>query len=188
MFNSMITFCKPQICAILGGLLVLTTACTTNTKPLYDSDNETDLAIQFKRYTARPAKDYIFRWNEKAFSKVQNDDFDILSEDKKLAVDRLGRPDYIREDIRAQRNENFDEWVYWYDNIILQFVSGELVYEGELLDSDRTLVEFGYPSTAYFQEYEIGPIRETWIYEKELITGGRVFSFSDGKTIFKATQ
>lgn len=188
MFKSYYHSGKLLFTAVFACILFLAASCTTNSKPLYNSDNETDLPLQFKRYTARPAKDYVFRWNEKAFSKVQNDDFDLLSEDKKEAVDRLGRPDYIRENIRAQRNEDFDEWVYWYDNIIVQFVSGKLVYEGELMDSDRTLVEYGYPSTAYFQQYEIGPVRETWIYEKKMITGGKTVSFSNGKLIFQAIQ
>ncbi|MDX1973753.1 MAG: hypothetical protein SFY68_14575 [Candidatus Sumerlaeia bacterium] len=162
--------------------------CNTNTKPPFKSDNETDLPSQFRRYTKRPAVDYVFRWNSQAFELVTSDDFDLLSEDKRSALGRLGKPQYVRENIRAQRNENFDEWVYWDDNIILQFVGGSLVYEGELLDSDRTLVEYGYPSRAYFQEYEIGPVRETWIYEGTLELGGRTVSFSDGKKIFQAVQ
>jgi hypothetical protein len=172
----------------LLGIVVFSSGCSANTKPLYESDNETDSALQFKRYTKRPAVDYVFRWNSKAFSKVDNDDFDILSEDKKEAVKRLGRPDYMRENVRAQRKEDFDEWVYWYDNVIVQFVSGELVYEGELMDSDRALVEHGYPSTAYFQQYEIGPVREIWVYEKKLETGGQTLSFSDGKLVLRAIQ
>jgi len=164
-------------------LSLVIVSCNTNKKPRFQSDNETDMPSQFRRYTNRPAVDYTFRFNKQAFTQVENDEFDIMSDDKRDVITRHGRPDYFRENIKARRNEIFDEWVYWHENIICQFVAGELVFEGELLDSDRALIDWGYPSYANHQKYEYGPVREIWIWESELVVGERMMSFSDGKLV-----
>lgn len=180
---------KPLWYSLSIFLLAITLmACTTNTKPFFDSSNDSDMPEQIRRYTGRPAVDFVHRFDSRAFERATKDNFGIVTEDKQEVIDRHGRPDYFRENVKAQRNETFDEWVYWDDNVICQFISGELVYEGELLDSDRTLVTWGYPSWASFQEYELGPVREHWIYEGTITVGIKSFDFSNGKLVFQATN
>lgn len=164
-------------------LATLAAACTTNTKPRFNVKDEQ--VTQFRRYTGRPATDYVFRWTKLAFDRVSSDIDGPLSEDKQAMLERRGRPDYKRDNVKASRPETFDEWVYWDQNIICQFVQGELVYEGELLDSDKTLVTWGYPSIAYSQKYEYGPTRELWVYDHLFDMGSRSYSFSDGKLNFE---
>lgn len=165
-------------------IAVAASSCTTNTKPRFDVED--GKVSSYRRYTGRPATDYVFRWTKKAFDKVDSDIDGPLSEDKVAMLERRGRPDYKRDDVRATRPETFDEWVYWDQNVICQFVQGELVYEGELLDSDKTLVTWGYPSDAWSQKYEYGPTRELWVYEHVFEMGGRSYSFSDGKLNFES--
>lgn len=167
-------------------VLVVATGCTTNRKPRFDSS--TGEPEQFRRYTNRPGVDYIFRFNKQAFAKADSDYDGVRSPDKLDVLNRHGRPDYTRDDIRAKANETFDEWVYWDRNVLCQFIQGELVYEGPLMDSDRTLVTYGYPTRAYYQAYETGPVREIWIYEGLMTAGDRTVSFSDGKKIHESTQ
>jgi len=170
---------------VLGGSAVLLlTACTTNQKPRFDVED--GKVLQFRRYTGRPAVDYLHRWDEKAFDRIDHELDAVLSPDQIEMLERRGQPDYVREDVKARRNELFDEWVYWDQELIVQFIGGELVYEGDLLDSDKTLVTRGYPSKAYHQEYEYGPVRETWLYEDLFEAGGYSVSFSDGRRIFQA--
>lgn len=165
--------------------VIVGVGCTTNRKPRFAM--ETGEPEQFKRYTGRPMVDYIFRWTKPAFSQVNSDvDFVVTSDDQRDVLERHGTPEYIRLDVKAQGNEVFDEWAYWDRNVIVQFVSGDLVYEGPLLDSDRYLVTHGYPSRAYFQEYEIGPAREIWLYEHLFEVGTETLSFSSGQLIFKS--
>jgi hypothetical protein len=143
---------------------------------------------QFRRYTGRPATDFIFRWNSQAFKKVSEDLDGVMTEDKVDVLTRHGRPDYLRDDIKARSDEFFDEWVYWDRNVLVQFINGELVFEGPLLDSDRYLVQYGYPARAYHQQYEVGPVRETWLYDRLIDTNNMTVSFSDGVLAFQSFQ
>ncbi len=162
-------------------------ACTTNSKPRFDVDDE-GRVTQFRRFTERPMQDHIFRWTKPAFRQVRKDIEGILSEDQGNMIERRGLPDYRRDNVEAAlRNETFDEWVWWDQNVIVQFVAGELVYEGELMDSDRQLVTMGFPTKAYTQQYEYGPVREIWLYEHVFEAGGESYSFSDGELVFKGS-
>lgn len=165
-------------------LAVSVASCTTNRLPRFDmSSGEPE---QVRRYTGRPALDYIYRFDRRAFDQVDEMADSQLTADKVDVLARHGQPDYRREGVRARRNETFDEWAYTDRNVIVQFVQGELVYEGPLLDSDRILIERGYPSKAFFQRYEAGPVRETWIYEDPIAVRFASYSFSDGKIVFEA--
>jgi hypothetical protein len=171
---------------IVLALAAASAACTNNSKPRFDVEDEK--ATAFRRYTGRPATDYVFRWSKVAFDRVASDIDGPLSEDKTEMLERRGRPDYKRDNVKATRPETFDEWVYWDQNVLVQFIQGDLVYEGDLLDSDKTLVTYGYPSSAWSQKYEYGPTRELWVYEHLFDMGGRSYSFSDGKLNFESVN
>ncbi|MDK2970662.1 MAG: hypothetical protein PWP23_417 [Candidatus Sumerlaeota bacterium] len=178
----------PHSVRILAFVLIalMGTACSTNRKPRYDMED--GQSVSFRRYTGRPCVDHIFKWSKKAFHKVDGELSIVPSEDANEVLQRHGKPDYIRTDVQAEGDEIFDEWVYWDQNVILQFIDGQLVYEGELLDSDKVLVRRGYPSRAYSQQYEIGPRREFWIYQDLFEVGEDSYSFSNGKMIFQSTN
>ncbi|MEQ8822112.1 MAG: hypothetical protein RLY93_17890 [Sumerlaeia bacterium] len=158
--------------------------CSTNRKPLFDMS--TGEPEQFRRYTGRPAADFIVRFDRRAFEKTDAMKDSMLTADKRDVLDRHGQPDYAREGVDAHRDEIFDEWAYWDRNTIVQFIEGKLVYEGPLLDSDRYLITYGYPSKAYFQQYETGPVRETWVYEGFWRVKNRSVSFSDGSLVYQS--
>ncbi len=171
----------------IGLAAALLSACTTNTKPLFDIEEDGRVA-QFRRYTKRPMQDFIFRWTKPAFRVVKKDIEGVLSEDRQAMIERRGMPQYVRDNVEAaSRNETFDEWVWWDQNVIAQFVADDLVYEGPLMDSDRYLVTMGFPSKAYTQQYEYGPVREIWIYEHLFEVGGEAYSFSDGTLVYKGS-
>jgi len=173
----------PLSLALLAAVLM--TACSTNRATRFGMGEDGE-PIQFRRYTNRPAVDYIFRWDKRAFERVLSPIDDQLSEDKTQVLERHGQPDYIREGVKATRNEVFDEWAYYDRGVICQFIQGQLVYEGPLLDSDVALIDYGYPSKAYSQEYEEGALREIWLYEDLFSIRQRILSFSDGKLVYKA--
>lgn len=165
--------------------LLLAEACSTNRIPRFDTSSGEPQ--QFRRYTGRPMVDYTFRWTRKAFDKVESDLTEtILSEDARDVLDRHGRPDYVRLDVKATRNEIFDEWAYLDHNVLVQFVAGQLVYEGPMIDSDRYLITWGYPTRAYSQQYETGPLREIWYYEHLFEVGGQWASFTNGELVAQA--
>ncbi|MCB2155147.1 hypothetical protein KQI84_09690 [bacterium] len=175
-----------RIVPILGVVLlaVLMAGCNTNRVPRFQwASGEPE---QFRRYTGRPAVDYFYRWNDQAFFKVEAHQDDLLTGDKKSVLQRHGQPDYMREGIDARSDETFTEWVYWDRNVLCQFIQNDLVFEGPLMDSDRYLVQYGYPSEAFFQQYEVGPAREIWIYKKMFEKGDWSVSFSDGALVYKA--
>lgn len=173
------------VLAALAGASALA-GCNQSRLPYYNMAS--DSPEQFRRYTGRPATDFIFRWNSQAFKKVSEDMDGVMTEDKVDVLTRNGRPDYIREDIKARSDEFFDEWAYWDRNTLVQFINGELVFEGPLLDSDRYLIQYGYPARAYHQQYEVGPVRETWLYDRLFDANNMTVSFSDGKLAYQSFQ
>ena len=165
-------------------LAVILAGCSTNRLPRLNwASGEPE---QFRRFTGRPAVDYIHRWDHAAFDKVEAHQDDLLTGDKAGVLERHGQPDYLRENVGARRDETFTEWAYWDRNILCQFIQNDLVFEGPLLDSDRCLIERGYPSTAYFQQYEEGPAREIWIYESLFEKGEWSISFSNGERVYQS--
>lgn len=162
----------------------MTVGCSTNRKPRFNTASGEPEA--FLRYTGRPSQDYIFRWNSKAFDRVMADMELVSTPDTDDVLRRHGRPDFIRKNVRATRNEIFDEWAWWDRNIIVQFIEGQLVYEGPLTDSDRWLITWGYPSRAYSQQYETGPRREIWIWDRMFEIGFRTASFTDGELVYQS--
>jgi len=163
--------------------LLMTSGCWTNRSPRFDmASGEPE---QIRRYTGRPETDYIFRWGRQAFTQVRSDLDVVMTGDRLDVLTRHGRPDYVREGVKGERNESFDEWVYWDRNTIVQFIQDELVYEGDLLDSDRHLVLYGFPTRAFNQQYEVGPRREIWIYADIWKASTREYSFSDGRLVYK---
>lgn len=166
--------------------LAMVAGCSQNRLPAFDMSSGDPQ--QFRRYTGRPATDFIFRWNSKAFKKVEEDMDGVLSPAKVDVLTRHGRPDYIRDDVKARSDEFFDEWVYWDRNTLVQFINGESVFEGPLLDSDRYLVQYGFPARAYYQKYEVGPVRETWLYDRLFDADNMTVSFSDGVLAYQSFQ
>lgn len=173
----------PALAALLA--VVLTAGgCTTNRAPRFDmASGEPE---QIRRYTNRPAVDYIFRFDHRAFDRNDGMVDTQLTPDKIDVLQRHGQPEYVRRNIRSRRGDVFDEWAYNDRNTLVQFIAGELVYEGPLMDSDRVLIERGYPSFATFQQYEEGPVREIWIYSKMFAVREQVYSFSDGNLVYRA--
>jgi len=170
------------VVAVMG---ISISGCSTNRKPRFDNRGNEPEA--FRRHTGRPTQDYIFRWGSKAFNRVEGDFHYVESDDVLDVLRRHGQPDYYRNNVHAVRNEIFDEWVWWDRNIIAQFIEGQLVYEGDLKDSDRMLVTWGYPNRAYSQQYEVGPRREIWIWQKTFEIGFREASFTDGELVYQVS-
>lgn len=175
---------KSRILLPLVPLLGLTLACgNVNRVPRYKAPEP--YAIQaFKRQTKNQSQDFLFNWKREAYSKVSNPITKGLSEDMKDVLARHGQPDYLRKGWRSlSTNEFVDEWAFWDRGIIVQFVQGELVFEGPLTDMDRWRIEHGYPRRSSTQTVEGGVQRDIWDYQGVIDSRGRIVTFTDEKLV-----
>ncbi len=129
--------------AVLAGLVL--TACATNRGPRfnYGPDGE---PVQFKRYEKHLAKDYFWHFTPIAFKRADAMPLDpLLSDDQKNVLNEQGKPEYVRENYRADSNEIVTDWAFVSKRKIYQFIEGQVVYQGDLSDYDEMLIRRGRP-------------------------------------------
>jgi len=81
-----------------------------------------------------------------------------------------------------------EEWLRLTSNRLVQFVKGRVVYEGEVTDLERTMVTYGYPRSCLVGQSEPGVERWTFIYSRPFDLEREVFSFANGKLVYRQTQ
>lgn len=174
----------------LGVLLVVAAfgcACATGSPPRwrYDADGQPQ---QYKRYPRHIAVDYFSRFRRTAYVKVEQPLERFLSDEQRAWISDNGQPDYCRRPFRSRLKERVEEWIYLPQNKLVQFVQGHVVYEGEVTDLERVMIRYGYPRGAIVGQMEPTLERFTFVYSRPLDLEREVFSFSDGKIIFRQTQ
>ena len=95
----------------------------------------------------------------------------------------LGR-DYLRRTFRSARGDLVKEWAYLAQGKIFQFVRRQLVYEGELTDLEKTLIQYGYPNFVFAEQLEHDFKRLTFKYKSIFGLRTQIFSFADGRLCY----
>ncbi|CAN5173039.1 hypothetical protein BH09SUM1_BH09SUM1_22740 [soil metagenome] len=170
--------------ALLAGVVAAAAGCgNKNRVPRYNVEKPLEIT-PFKRQTKHDNVDYLYQWKAKAYSPVSSPIRKRLSESEQDVLARHGQPDWVRKRFQSLADEQVDEWAWWDRSVICQFVQGELVYEGELTDMDRTRIRYGYPRRAWSETYEAGVQRDIWDYQGMVFDNdGQILTFSNEKLV-----
>jgi len=162
-------------------------ACAPGTAPRWRYD-ESGTPRQYKRYARNIAVDYFSRFRRTAYEKVEKPLGEFLSDEQRRWISEHGQPDYRRRPFRSRNGEKVDEWIYLAQNKLVQFVNGHVVYEGPVTDMERIMIRLGYPSGVVLGQSEPGIERMTFIYNRPFDLEHEVYSFANGKLIFRQVQ
>lgn len=170
--------------ALVFGAVFAASGCgNLNRTPRYEAPEAMTIKT-FKRETENQSQDYIINWKRDAYSKVTRPITRGVSPDQKDVLARHGQPDYLRKSWRAlNADELVDEWAYWDRNVCVQFVQGQLVWEGPLTDMDRIRIQYGYPKRSSTQKVETGVRRDVWDYQGMTDSRGMIFTFTEEKLV-----
>jgi len=140
--------------------------------------------VQIKRIARHQSIDYFHRWRRTAYVKNTGELHWLLSQDQKEIIAEYSQPDYLRRTFRSTRGDRVKEWAYVAQGKIFQFVRRQLVYEGELTDLEKTLIQYGYPNFVFAEQLESDITRLTFIYESIFGLRRQVFSFANGRLCY----
>lgn len=159
-------------------LPILLGACASaQLRTFYDQDGK---RLYFKRRAVHSAVDYVHRFSDRAYKPCKKLRHSSLSFDQRVALSDLGKPDFLRIPFRSQYGERVSEWVYTDRARVLQFVGGDIVWDGPLTDMEQILLQRGYPRYYLAAHEEDGPVRETYVYRSPLGKLIQIYSFADG--------
>jgi hypothetical protein len=161
---------------------VVLSGCFAGQRPYFDY-GPTGVEIQVKRTARYPQRDLKIRYRRTAYVHNIRENVRANSIKQQEILEKYGQPDYVRLPYKSVRGDRVHEWAYLEENKLFQFVKQVLVYEGELSDKDRVLIQRGYPDKALRQEDFLGNRRETFIYENEFDTDRQYYSFTDDNMI-----
>jgi len=140
--------------------------------------------VQIKRIAKHQSIDYFHRWRRTAYVKNTGELHWLLSQDQKEIIAEYSQPDYLRRTFRSTRGDRVKEWAYVAQGKIFQFVRRQLVYEGELTDLEKTLIQYGYPNFVFAEQLEPDITRLTFIYESIFGLRRQMFSFANGRLCY----
>lgn len=163
--------------------LVLATGCgNLNRVPRYDMN--TDLKLEtYKRYAKFAEQDYAARWGARAWEPHRGEMEGPITADQKLVLERHGQPDWKRFRFLSTSHELVDQWAWWDRNTTVQFVQGQLVYEGPLTDMDEWLIRHGYPQQARTLHPTTGVRRDMWNYSSLFFRPQKHVTFTNEQLI-----
>ncbi len=144
--------------------ILLVMGCMTNKTPRHDIGEPLEI-IPYKRLERYPVRDYVFRFQQTAYSPVTKPITHNLSDDQRDILSRHGQPDYTRKRFKARNGDVVDEWLWHDQKINAQFVQRDLVWEGEMTDMDKIRLQYGYPRRAWYQDLGEGVKRDLWEYQ-----------------------
>jgi hypothetical protein len=157
--------------------------CAFNTRPMFDYMEDGE-QVQIKRIARHQSIDYFHRWRRTAYVKNTGELHWLLSQDQKEIIAEYSQPDYLRRTFRSTRGDRVKEWAYVAQGKIFQFVRRQLVYEGELTDLEKTLIQYGYPKFVFAEQLEPDITRLTFIYESIFGLRRQIFSFANGRLCY----
>jgi len=173
--------------AAVMAVAVLLFSCAIGKPPRWDY-GVLGRPAEYKRYPRNIAVDYMSRFRRLAYRKVEHPIKDFLTDEQRQWVGKNGQPEYRRRVFRSREGERVDEWVYLKKNKLVQFVQGHVVYQGEVTDLEVTMIRLGYPRNVMMGQVEPGMERLTFIYSRPIDLEREVFSFSNGKLVYRQTQ
>ncbi len=158
--------------------------CMTDRAPRFDTGPDGE-PVQFKRYESNLSLDWINHQTRALYQLVEAGPYEpTLSPAQRELLMNEGRPDYIRREFRSETDELVKEWIYWKKEKIVQFVAGELVFEGPLTDYERILIRRGRPDKHFSQAADnFAPRVDILHYNGVFNTKLDIYRFSDGKQI-----
>jgi len=163
------------VCAVLAG------GCA-GARPLFDY-GPTGVPIQVKRTPRFPELDRFIRHGRVAFTVNARKGVKANTPEQAKLLEELGQPDYLRRPYESVRGDRVQEWAWVEKNRIAQFVFNTLVYEGDLSDKDRVMIQYGYPDAVMVQDDALGARRETYLYHNPIDTDRKYFSFANDKMV-----
>ena len=168
--------------ALAAALLVV--GCGHVHPPRYDYDAD-GARVPVKRFPKNAAVDTKTRIDRVAYEEGSTFTADRLSPEQQEAYQTYGHPEYVRKPFKSTRGDFVHEWLYLRNNKLFQWVDGRKVYEGEVTDEERVLLKRGYPIHAWVELDQTGLERQIWIYRGNLDIQADIYSFSNGKMVFK---
>lgn len=106
-----------------------------------------------------------------------------LSEDESRVFEEYGQPEFQRYAFTSQFDEKTREWLYMEEDLLFQFIGGQLVYTGEVTDYERILTRRGYPDKYLYSITDLNPVRQVLIYREFLGDRVAVYGFADGRLV-----
>ena len=146
---------------IIASALVV--GCAFNTAPRFDVEPSTGTPVMVKRYPKYPLWQELLFWKTKEYYKNTGKIRWLLSEDQKKTIARYGQPDYFRRVFFSTRFDRVHEWLYWDKQRVVQFVNGQLVWDGQLTDFEKILLLHGRPTKCIISTTEELNSRKVWL-------------------------
>lgn len=167
----------------IGVLALVLVGCAFNSRPMFEYTEEGE-QVQVKRIPKHQSVDYFHRWRRTAYVKNTGTLHWMLSQDQKKIIGQYGQPDYLRRTFRSTRGDLVKEWAYVAQGKVFQFVRRQLVYEGDLTDLEKTLIQYGYPNLVFHTHLESDISRLTFVYSSIFGLRTQVFSFANGRLCY----
>jgi len=167
-------------------LVVFVLACASGKAPRWNYDTE-GRPSQYKRYPRNIQVDYASKFRRVAYKKVTRPIESFLTDEQRQWVGKHSQPDYRRRSFWSRESERVDEWIYLTQNILVQFVQGHVAYEGEVTDVERIMITHGYPRGCIIGQSEPGTEQWTFVYSRPFDLEREVYSFANGKLLFRQT-
>ena len=121
--------------------------------------------VSFKRYPKHMEYSLRYRLVRRAYTRNDEGLHWLLTPEQLELLKEEGQPEYYRSFLTMER-ETIEEWLYWKKAKIDQFRRGTLVYEGELTDLERVLLERGYPDVVQMMRHYGGARAYSFVYRQ----------------------
>lgn len=132
--------------AIVGGLLALIlSGCACVPKTSGSGMEEATLIGTHKRYPQYMARNFTTRFIRQAYKQPPGNIWNKATGDQIAVLETFGEPDAVRRPFKSRRGEKVGEWVYLDEDLLFQFICGNVVHEGEVTDLEEILMVHGYP-------------------------------------------
>ncbi len=148
----------------------------------YDANGQ---PFEYKRLERYPQRDFIHHATRTVYGKISPDYLPYSCSDQAALLQEWGNPDWIRKPFVALEGHWVEEWLYQDQNILFQFIGDKKVYEGPIMDLERTLLLRGYPDRAIVSRNEMTTGLQIYVYDRLFSPAIETFQFvKDGKLTF----
>lgn len=144
--------------------------------------------IAYKRLERFPQRDFFHHWTRQVYLPPKAN-FEPEGMDQEVIFEQWGTPDYYRKRFRSLEGQMVDEWIYYGDRILFQFVEGRLVYDGAVTDLETLFLRRGFPDRMIVKMGETGKVKHVFYYTSYLdpsrqesynLTNGRIITATEG--------
>ena len=123
-------------------------------------------AQMFKRREQEAAVDYFHHFKRTVYVKAE-EPLRATAPEQGVLLEKAGAPDYVRrKPFKSVQAQTVEERHYLHPPRVVQFVDGQMVFEGPLTDYEQILLRRGYPDRNELLTDEMGGIVDVLIYRK----------------------